>query len=361
MPIKPWLGPMVAVVAWCSGAIAESDVFPWDPVALTQGHEISGRDSLAVDRPPYLYRFASDESKAAFERDPERFEVQMGGACGRMGPLSGAGSSERYAVHEGRIYVFASDSCKATFLKAPADFIERTQSFEGASEPDLASGREWIERAVAGMGGAPALDALHAYHEWEEKKTASGDREYLVRRDLAMHSDGRWIRRESWDEAWSAFRVRGDEGVSASARGDERVLAPSQRAAVRRMFLRKPALLLRHRAEPGFHAVDLGDSPTREGRRLVRVWFDGDATTLEIDTNTARVAAIEYAGRGPDLRAARVRTEFGDFREVAGLTLPHAWSLTHNGDAHNASERKVDMITLNDEPGVERVFTASGG
>jgi hypothetical protein len=67
------------------------------------------------------------------EAEPERFAVQMGGGCGRMGPLSGSCSPERFAVHDGRIDIFASDAWGATTtldgqrdesLSGPVDALE---------------------------------------------------------------------------------------------------------------------------------------------------------------------------------------------------------------------------------------------
>src|SRR5262245_27119561 len=68
----------------------------FDPVSLTQGKEVAGKDDLSVARGRYRYYFASAASKAAFEKDPARYEIQLAGACARMGPLSGLGSPDRF-------------------------------------------------------------------------------------------------------------------------------------------------------------------------------------------------------------------------------------------------------------------------
>ena len=117
-----------------------------DPVSLCEGAEAEGREDLLVTRGRYVYRFASEESRARFLEDPERWGVQWGGGCGRMGPLSGVGSPERWTVHDGRIYLFASDECRAGFLSQPERYV-----VEPEARPRLrarrARGRHGVGRA----------------------------------------------------------------------------------------------------------------------------------------------------------------------------------------------------------------------
>jgi len=56
-----------------------------DPVVLlTQGKEVSGKPELKVTRGRFDYLFASADTKAIFEKTPERFEIQLSGACARI-------------------------------------------------------------------------------------------------------------------------------------------------------------------------------------------------------------------------------------------------------------------------------------
>ena len=77
-----------------------------DPVALlTQGKEISGKPQFKVSRGKFDYLFATAENKAMFERTPEKYEVQLNGACARMGG-GVTGNPADYAVVDGKIYIF---------------------------------------------------------------------------------------------------------------------------------------------------------------------------------------------------------------------------------------------------------------
>src|ERR1700745_1064065 len=48
-----------------------------DPVLLIQGKEVQGKSEFKVSRARFDYLFASAENKAAFEKDPERYEIQL--------------------------------------------------------------------------------------------------------------------------------------------------------------------------------------------------------------------------------------------------------------------------------------------
>ena len=96
-----------------------------DPVELVAGKEVAGKVDIAATRGRYRYLFATPENKAAFEKNPEAFAVQYGGSCARMGPLSGSCNTERFVVHDKRVYVFSSDSCRKGFLLAPDLHIDR--------------------------------------------------------------------------------------------------------------------------------------------------------------------------------------------------------------------------------------------
>ena len=49
------------------------------------GKEVCGKADLKVVRNQFQYLFATPESKATFEKSPEKYEIQLGGVCARMG------------------------------------------------------------------------------------------------------------------------------------------------------------------------------------------------------------------------------------------------------------------------------------
>jgi len=85
-----------------------------DPVLLAGGKEAQGDEAFAVTRGQFRYLFAGAETKAAFEKEPGRFEIQLGGACAKMGPTV-RGNPDLFLVHEGRIYIFGSEECVKAF------------------------------------------------------------------------------------------------------------------------------------------------------------------------------------------------------------------------------------------------------
>src|SRR5262245_61503243 len=70
--------------------------FTVDVVGLVRDHqEVSGSAALTANRFGYVYLFSQETNREAFLKDPEKYEVQLGGACGKMGELSGRGSTDR--------------------------------------------------------------------------------------------------------------------------------------------------------------------------------------------------------------------------------------------------------------------------
>ena len=77
-----------------------------------------------------------------------------------MGPLSGLGSPDRFHVHAGRIYLFASDACMNRFKGAPETFLPSDDARPEATEAELKRGAELMALALKGLGGAERVDAL---------------------------------------------------------------------------------------------------------------------------------------------------------------------------------------------------------
>ncbi len=93
-----------------------------DPVLLVGGKEVPGKSGLSVTRGDFVYLFSTPETKATFERDPARYEIQFGGVCATMGKTAGGNPSD-FIVHEGKIYIFGSDDCHKKFQADPAKYL----------------------------------------------------------------------------------------------------------------------------------------------------------------------------------------------------------------------------------------------
>jgi putative intracellular protease/amidase len=125
-----------------------------DPVLLCRGEERAGDERISEASGKFVYRFVSNETRKTFLQDPARWGVQLDGRCGAM--PSATGDPERFAVHDGRIYIFGSDHCRTDFMAAPATFLERkTRSvgvlvYDGVELLDFAGPGEVF--AAAGHG-----------------------------------------------------------------------------------------------------------------------------------------------------------------------------------------------------------------
>jgi YHS domain-containing protein len=60
---------------------------------LMDGRELPGKAELAIEHEGIEYRFATQENMDAFKKDPAKYEVFDGGACGAMGALSEMGDA----------------------------------------------------------------------------------------------------------------------------------------------------------------------------------------------------------------------------------------------------------------------------
>ena len=148
-----------------------------DPVVLlTTGKEVTGKASLAVVRDQFQYLFATPENKAAFEKSPEKYQIQLSGACARMGG-GVTGNPSDYAVVDGKIYIFGSDDCHKKFVAAPARFLPKPAPPMPSSPTAVSQGLALVERAVTAIGGAQKLDAVTTYVESSSQvqKRPAGD------------------------------------------------------------------------------------------------------------------------------------------------------------------------------------------
>ena len=105
-----------------------------DPVLLTEGHEELGKPEIVVEHGDHRYQFVSEPTRARFAADPERYGVQNS-TC----PVvpGAAVNPSLYAVHDGRIYLFASRQCIETFSEDPQSFLEGSPTESAAREESV--------------------------------------------------------------------------------------------------------------------------------------------------------------------------------------------------------------------------------
>ncbi len=302
---------MVAALALALASPATLVLKGLDPIDLIEGREVPGRETLSETVGRHLYRFSSAEHKYRFGKEPYRYAVQNGGACGKMGALSGAGSPDRWAVVEGRIFLFASDGCRETFLGNLQAYLRQVPP-PPASKPDQAKAARVLHTAMlAAHGGAEALGKLKSLH-WVYEipyKEAGVAKIWLTH--AAYLGPERYAQWEQWD-AGRSFLVQQWAVAREGRPGDVARMHPGEQRALRAALLRTPAGILLGAAKP--------IAPLDGGGGFVMA--DGDvAVEVRLDPATSRLASIAFTDhyRGP---VVDVEIEFSDYRVVEGVALP---------------------------------------
>jgi YHS domain-containing protein len=304
----------------------------FDPVELCQGREVAGRPDLAIDRDGYTYRFAAPETQAEFAKTPTRYQIQLGGGCARMGPLSGRGSPERFAVHDGRIYIFASDGCRKGFLANPAKHLGQPDPVPTFTPAQLTDGAKLLARALEGLGGAAEVDGVTNLRWSSQQRVVSGGTVYRVQKEWHIEFPDAARARTAWNDSWWTTAMRGERGVMRDRKG-ERAMVDCQHDAFRQVWQRSLVPLLRLREREGFVAGSLGAGMI--GERAVEqlvIAYRGSTVTFGVDPATGRIVASSYRDRtgGP---VADVVELYDDFRDVGGLMLPFTTRGQANGKA----------------------------
>jgi len=337
---------LLAAQLWAADQLALRGL---DPLRLIVGVEAPGREDLTESRAGFLYRFESEASRAEFRRVPQRYEIQWEGACGKMGPASGAGSPDRWLVHDGRIFVFASDGCKRTFGANPAAHLERVETAPPYTKAQSTEARKLLDKAARYI--SPSLDNLGTLHiRWEtdseKKKYAHTHRAYWFRfPDEARHDD-------EYAE-WGAESHRLTASAAAIVTPSSSTpMTPSARTVIHRDLAVELIPLLRTRSQPGFETWQ--QSPGRIG-----IAFRGAIRTLDIDEATGEIRRISYRGRGPGGPFGEITETYSAWQSAGGLRLPHRVETTLNAKPWPARNLRMVKAEVNNTLDAT-VFQAGG-
>jgi len=90
---------VIAVLAGnCLGQPMHDRVMKVDVVELIgKGQEVEGKAEFAAAQGKFTYWFVSEENMMKFLMNEDKYAIQLNGACGRMGPLSGDGTPHLFA------------------------------------------------------------------------------------------------------------------------------------------------------------------------------------------------------------------------------------------------------------------------
>jgi YHS domain-containing protein len=322
-----------------------------DTVVLIQsGKEVQGKPEFKVVRGKFEYLFSTAATKAAFEKTPERFEIQLGGACARMGARA-SGNPSDYLVHDGKIYIFGSDDCHKKFAAAPEKYLARPAAPMPASPASTQAGRALIDRAVTAVGGAARLDAVSSYVESSSQivKRPDGDMPVTtkttwrfpgaVRVDTTMTRQGKTMASATLVTPAGAWFLGQGRAYPMNAEGRE---------AVEEELNHQLVAVLRSRKDPGVVVAALGPA-TIDGARAeqVRIRRGAVDVTLGLEAATGQVRSLSFTGRNGDGEVGDYVLVLADYRNVDGLMLPFSIKALFNGTPDAQLTRTVDAIAVN--------------
>lgn len=302
--------------------------FNVDVVQLVRdGDETPGTQAYVTDLNGYRYLFVSEANREVFLRAPEQYEVQLGGACGRMGELSGRGSPGRYWVYRGRLFVFASEACRQAFQQNPERYLDHDDPKPIGSQEAADHGRRLLEAAArwSGLGslqrGAGVATVYEATYQQNGKS-------YPMRQMVKVRSNGDYLAQDTYDGVSYGREMRNSEALEIDPNGHVERMVPSWARALARERGRNLARILMSRQ---------ADSSKAIGRRLdggvgeVQVHVDGVASIVLIHEATGRVVGFESIERGVGGVLERLRRNYTAYATEGGVTMPVGWNATVDG------------------------------
>ncbi|MEO5897211.1 MAG: hypothetical protein ABIS06_16090 [Vicinamibacterales bacterium] len=319
-------------------------------ILLKESKEVFGKASFRSTYGRLNYLFSSAATKAEFDSAPERYAVQMGGLCARMGKTV-AGNPSDYIVHDGKIYLFGSDACHEAFAAAPAKYLPKPAAPMPTDPAASTNGQALLENAVASIGGA-GLDGLKTYVEStsEQQKRPTGEVKVEIRKMWQFPGASRADRTVPMADGRKATFGTLLTNTGAYGIGGDRVTPVIAEAlpSVQQEMWREIVPLLRGRREAGVAVAALG-SGIVDGTPVerVRVRRGGLDVTLNLIPQSGRVHSTTFVDRGPGGQFGEITMIYADFKNVDGLILPHTQRALFNGAAEGSLSRTIETIGVN--------------
>jgi YHS domain-containing protein len=114
---SPNAGPFRTI---SEGADARLMLMGYDAVAyFTQNDAVKGDPGIKVEHLGVTYRFASEDHKAEFLKNPEKYMPQFGGFCANginyAVPWGAGGGPDTWRIYRGKLYVFGGQGSRDQF------------------------------------------------------------------------------------------------------------------------------------------------------------------------------------------------------------------------------------------------------
>jgi len=311
------------------------------------------------------YLFSTAETRATFERQPAKYEIQNGGLCARMGRTA-TGNPSDYLVHDGKIYIFGSDECHKRFAAAPAKYLIPPPAAMPDSPAEVARGRKTIDRVVAAFGGAARVDAVTSYVETASQlqKGPQGD-VAITQKTIVSFPNGVRIERTAVMPTRTTASATLLTPAGAWFIAQERAFPIAQAALpnLQQETGRQIVSLLKARGQADFKVAALG-AQSVEGTHVERVRIRRGPVdvVLGIDLSSERLHSTMFTDRHADGEVGTYTIVYSDFRNVDGLVLPFTRHALFNGAPDASQAWTVSTVLVNTvlEPGLFAAPSAGG-
>ena len=346
------IAALLSLAATVPAVADDSRTLKVDAVELVAGRETPGNPGFRVEHEGVTYLFASAANKAEFEKNLKKYEVADGGACGKMGALSGLGDAARYHVHAGRIYFFASDGCRETFKKDPSRCIETHDPVPDGTAEQRSAGLAIVDRMISWAGGAEKLRTIKTYQQAAVRKVTrkradGGTTDWRVSRSLSAEFPDKFAESEAWnDSGYSTIATAA--GAVMTGKSFHEVLGESRRQAFHRALARVPIVLLKARWEADFVAVANGEGRVGDSDvEYVLVHHNGATSRFAVEKKSGRPITQAFRGRGSNSFMGAVERTFTEYKTIDGVTLPQAWTATLDAEPAEGLDSNWESIEIN--------------
>ncbi|MBC8065160.1 MAG: hypothetical protein H7Y17_10045, partial [Chlorobia bacterium] len=286
--------------------------------------------------------FASKSHRDAFTKNPTKFEVQLGGGCGKMAELAGRGSTERYWIYKGKLFIFASDGCRTGFQSNPEGHIEKDDPKIQTTPAESKRGRELLDKA-AKWSGIDGLGKMGSVAFLQESVLKQGDQSYDVKGITRLSASGDYYDVTTYNGAGYANQIQKGKAIEINSKGVADVHVPTWKRALERQRARNLAYLLIARKYKGMTVKFDGAA---NGIASVVANIDGSTSTLWIEESTGKVISQINKGRNRLGIIGDVQREFTEYQIKDGVTMPVAWTATFNGQdspIHDRNPMKLEI------------------
>lgn len=146
-----------------------------DPVAyFTDGRHVLGTPAIKTEYDGVVYRFASEEHKQMFLREPEKYAPQFGGFCsnGMAYAIPWGGDPDTWAIIDGKLYIFGGQSSKNYFMMDETRNLKLAQMYWKEEVEGSNAFAQRVKRLVFRVPHYKTGKELQA--EWEARQAKGG-------------------------------------------------------------------------------------------------------------------------------------------------------------------------------------------